>query len=135
MSLDEGNPSYRTATGACFSILVLLITMTFTCQNSLILVGRKATQFTTNVMQNYHDDTYEFSTEQGFALAYAIINDTPEEALDDLLEVSIQQVARYGSNLIPDKKIETHSCTEEELGILEGQTDYPMFYRPADTWT
>ena len=73
MSLHEGNPNYRTALGSCISILVLVVTLLFMSQNIVILTERKGTQFTSSVLQQFHDDTYEFDSENGFALAFGML--------------------------------------------------------------
>ena len=72
LNIQDGSSSYRTAKGSCLSLLATMIGLVFTIQNFQVLVKYDDTLFNSLTIRNNHDETYEFSAEQGFNLAFAI---------------------------------------------------------------
>ena len=60
-------------------------------QNIVILTERKGTQFTSSVLQQFHDDTYDFDSENGFALAFGMLHYPTQSLENDIFEVSVVQ--------------------------------------------
>ena len=75
MSYGEGRGlHYKTVVGGFFSLMVLLITVSFFGFNMLAVEGRKATNVLTTTLVDYFDETVTFTHDDGFAIAFAVYN-------------------------------------------------------------
>ena len=86
---------------------------------------RAGTLFTSTIMKNYNDYSRKFTEDDGFQLAFAVI----DYQTDDLTDVAGRQLEEYlrvklswsNINFTEDEfefiEIEHHPCSDSELGL------------------
>ena len=70
---EEGNQTYRSATGSCISILSMLFTLIFFVQQAVVLSQYKGTTFTSTLVQDYLSTDFTYEGEE-FPIAISIID-------------------------------------------------------------
>ena len=70
---EEGNQTYRSATGSCISILSMLFTLIFFVQQAVVLSQYKGTTFTSTLVQDYLSTDFTYEGEK-FPIAISIID-------------------------------------------------------------
>ena len=70
---EEGNQTYRSATGSCISILAMLFTLIFLVQQAVVLNSYKATTFTSTLVQDYLSTDFTYEGEE-FPIAIAMFD-------------------------------------------------------------
>ena len=98
---DQSNQEYRSFTGACISLLALALTLVFMSQQIIVLLGYKGSVFTTTIVQNYLDESYEYSGDD-FPIAISLI-DLNEEDYVTKTGVTMQVSIREFSSEIADR--------------------------------
>ena len=93
----------------------------------MTLHERSGTLFTSTVLKGYNYNTRYFKQDDGFQLAFAIVdyagdngNDAWDRPLDDYLNVHIWQTyfSETGEDEKEDLYIDFHKCSDEELGLV-----------------
>ena len=92
------------------------------------MIERSGFAMTTTVKEDFYQETDEFTHDQGFALALVLINeDDFEEPLDPAFGSLHFMVSSWATDE-NDKyywrrdEIASHTCTQEELGLLRGDS-------------
>ena len=75
-NIDDGAPIYRSALGACFTIFIAIVTLSFTIQQIGVVIEHKGTLFTTSIAINAVSDDEEFTVNNGFFIAFGIVDET-----------------------------------------------------------
>ena len=71
----QGEEVYRSAQGACLSLLIVILTLSFTVQQFIALTNYNDTDFKTWIEYEFYEDNYVVSYEQDdFQIAFAIID-------------------------------------------------------------
>ena len=70
---EEGNQTYRSATGSCISILSMLFTLIFFVQQAVVLRSHKGTTFTSTLVQDYLSPDFTYEGEE-FPIAISLID-------------------------------------------------------------
>jgi len=132
---DVENQLHRTAKGTFCNIGIMMLTLMFALEQLSILHLRDATQLTGTLLKRYHDDTYIFTEQNGFQLAFAVLDFASADGSDVLgrpeeeyMEVLVQLVSLTDGFGNPPVRIETHPCTDSDLGLVEGgeRTLFPI---------
>ena len=91
---SEEKGDFKSCAGACTSIIILLFTLWFIKQNAISLHERGGTLFTSTNLKNYNYNTRHFTQEEGFQLAFGIIDysadnysDAQGRELEEYLEI------------------------------------------------
>ena len=122
---SEEKGDFKSCAGACTSVLILLFTLWFTYQNAISLHERGGTLFTSTLLKNYNYNTRYFKQDDGFQMAFAIIDyagengeDEANRDLSEYLEIEIWQTyfSETGDSK-EDKQLSFHKCSDEELGF------------------
>ena len=120
--------------GSCFTIFIAVLTLAYAAANAAVLHSRSSTQFTQTQLQDYHDDSYVFSAEQGLSLAFAFIDqyssdgsDSYGRNMDDIVEVNANILVIDDHDFFI-ARLSTHPCSRAELGLVEGEETpfYPV---------
>ena len=120
--------------GSCFTIFIVVLTLAYAAANAVALHSRSSTQFTSTHLQDYHDDSYVFSEEQGFSMAFAFIDQYSSDGrdflgrdMDDIIEVTAFS-AKFDDDSFSVEVLSTHQCSSAELGLVEGAESkfYPI---------
>ena len=95
LNYGSGTKNYKSLTGACFTLFVVVLTLIFSTQLILTLLQRNGTIFTQSLILDYYDDMDSFGVEDGFRFAFAIIDANTEDYSDfqgrefaDYIEIS-----------------------------------------------
>ena len=92
---SEEKGDFKSCAGACTSILIILFTLWYTKQNALTLHERDGTLFTSTMMKNYNYNTRHFKQDDGFQMAFAIVDEKGEDwkeinELEEYLNITIK---------------------------------------------
>ena len=120
---EDGKKEYRSALGAFLTLSVLILTVIFTTQQIITLYGRKGTIFTQSVIQDYYDDTHNFSFDDGFRFAFAITDSRTADFSDpqgrdfsEFIEITADQYNYQdnedGVTELSMEPIDIHLCSE-----------------------
>ena len=121
------NFSQKTVCGSLLTCIVFIATMTFFVQSTLVLQARNGTLFTTSTLSNYNDFSRNFTQDDGFQVAFAVVDyqtddwsDVAGRQLEEYLEIYVS--AYYFSRSGEEFKTETlyiehHPCSDVELGF------------------
>ena len=84
------------------------------------MINYKGSQFQTSTNDSYHDESYTFTEEDGFQLAFGIpdLNDHTAK-FEDYFDVAVFLVSYNLPDLFEYKYLETQPCSESELGLDE----------------
>ena len=118
--------------GAICTFIILLMTAVFAINSYRILAQRQGTLFTATTLKKFNDKSNAFTEEDGFQVAFAVIDqntadytDKAGRELSEYLEVTVS-LGEYDESNSENKysitTIQTHPCTEAELGLDDSGT-------------
>ena len=92
-NFEGGNSTYRTASGACISLITWLVTLIFFVQQVQVLIERKGTTFSFSLAQDYLDVDDSFTKDDGIIIAVGVIDfsDARNNAIDNEIEIEFTQ--------------------------------------------
>ena len=128
MRLDsKGSSSLATGAGAFFSFLLLLMTATYGLNKFEILLRRKDVDILSTIQDSYFDVESTFGAAQGFNFAVGLLGQ--REPLDEAIaswDISSFEWAPNDDGRIEvnTQIINSHICSEEELGLVEGDSKF-----------
>ena len=114
------------------SIIIMAMTVGFAIQQIMVLMSYRGTSFTTSILYDEIDQSYEFGYESdGFMMAFSLIDarapdfqDPQNRTWEEIFDVQAGLWYRqYGNDI--REVLETHVCTEE---------DYKKFYPVEGKW-
>ena len=115
--------------GVFCTIILVLILLSFTAQKIDILITKSEVDTLTSTNIAYYDDDYVFDHAKGFfiALAFTAWDNEPENILQPEIGEITFIVDEWGEDEKGEyywnqTKLPTHTCTVEELGLVE--SDY-----------
>ena len=87
-----GSESYQSSLGACIYFGIMMFTLVFTVQQVLVLHERNRTLFTTTELKDYQEVGHSFGAEDGFRVAFALIDLTDPEGVprDGLVNIEFK---------------------------------------------
>ena len=121
-NFHHGNSEFRSVTGSCISLLILLLTLVFTLAQIIVLYRYNGTIFTQSEVLDYLDDDFVFEEKDGLHFAVGIFdrNDNPENIALLHQIFSLKAVmADATDEQKPIKEMQFYKCTQE---------DYDKFY-------
>lgn len=143
MRIGQGGlSSLPTIAGLIFTLFLLSLTMAYSVRKFDQMITRKEVDIISVVQDSYFDEAELFSYKQGFNIAVALDSFEPidpsygrisfssisyENMLSKRFEMA-KSDEKSGLPLRTKNKIESHVCTPEELGIVEG--DSPATFKP-----
>ena len=136
VDFDGLGPAYKSYMGAAVSVTYVLMVCIFLFHKLLILFDDSATRVTSRIVENAIHETEKFNWEDNLFVAVALTHfKEEEEIIEDptygelVFEHFSWDTEARGNFKDSHETIETHPCSEEELGLLEGQgPDYFHIY-------
>ena len=118
----------------------MMLTLSFTVQSLIVLKDRKGTVFTTTIEKESNDGRI-FTAEDGLQFAIGVVDyDTDADDYGDVLGRDFEDYIALSVWMIyyaeddtevPDWfEIETHRCTDEELGLDTSSDSSPTKFYP-----
>ena len=114
---------------------MLFLLLVFTAQSYIVIDKRSDTNFVSAKLTRYFDDGFTFTEENGFQMAFAVIDwesddgsDAYERPLEEYLEVELLLETLIDNETQDPIKVPLHQCTKSELGLTEDGTSkfYPI---------
>ena len=124
MPFDSKETHVRSFMGTICSLFLVIITIAYAFTKMEVLILRKDVDVISTVNDLHFDDTFIFNNENGFnlAVAFTSYDSETEWILDPSYGQLVFNSYSWGPN--PDgsyfterKKLESHVCTREELGL------------------
>ena len=123
LKLDKGQVMLPSIIGTVLSFISFFLIIGFTIQKLEILVNYKDMKITTSVQDNHFTESDTFSGRQGLNIAVALTSFDEDREMVSPEYAKIQFVYDYwdltesGDVVYSDYIIESHACSEEELGL------------------
>ena len=102
--------------GACFYLIVTLITVLFSMKQAHTWLNYKDTVFTTTTIQDYFDaESYSFTEADGLQLAFAITDRNIDAGTSsDYLEIEAGMISQFYKESSYEK-LDVHDCTPADI--------------------
>ena len=89
----------------------------------VVMFGYNGTTFTTIVRQGYHDDDYTYTADEGFMIAFGVLDTSQADysdilgrPMEEYLEIKVATFDhRSDDDFTYDLDVEFHTCTDEDL--------------------
>ena len=112
--------SLPTIIGSLVSILMLLTLAAFVFYRMKFVIERQGWTMVSTVHDHFYTSSNKFQAKDGFAVAFALWEPI-DPKIGELVVVSDEWgLDENGESYWNVTKVETHICTLEELGLVEG---------------
>ena len=125
-NFSEQNHSFKSWPGAILFCIIFLTTIVFAVESLIVMQQRKATLFTSATKVRHHDQERVFTQNDGYALAFAVIDfatypdnsDILGRELGEYLNVTVSNDSiDYENGEFGSRQIQIHRCEHEELPL------------------
>ena len=124
-NFSEESSNYTSLCGSILTCSIMLLTFAFTLQSIVVLNGRKGTVFTTTLEKEANEGR-ALTKDDGLQFAIGILDfgtsnwtDYYGRDFEEYLSLDVHQYKfRLDPSLNSRQKLESHPCTEEELGLV-----------------
>ena len=138
LNIADGSPLHRSPMGSFLTIIVSIFAILYCANNILVMSTRRNNSFTASMIPSFQSEDFTVTHADGFAIALGVIDYRTEDGSDpegiplsDYIEISFVIGYENGPNTYDEKEIETHQCSEEELGLKD--ISLSKFYPPKET--
>ena len=130
MKIDAGQEATTSCVGGILSLILFGVIIIFALQKADILINKKDVDILSTVNDKYFDADHVFNHENGFAFAAAFTGYDGNS--EPILEPEYGEIVfnHYiwgpqpdGSYTSERKRIQSHTCTSEELGLADDDDD------------
>lgn len=132
MRLDEGHEKVPSKIGSLCTFFMTFLLLAYASYKIDVLTAKKGTNIVQVVEEEYFDGSYVFGAEQGLNIAVGVIDE--QEKVYGQIDPSYGKIEfkafAYGVDraknelLTNEVKIESHACSEEELGLSGSNTQF-----------
>ena len=118
MKFEGGKKELKSITGATLSILLIIVLLGYTALKVDNLLRRNQISIISAVNEDFYADTEQVGAKQGFNFAVSL-PDRLEPRIGKFVFTAIEQnfEATNPSEMFNFRVLESHDCTDEELGI------------------
>ena len=127
MKIDHEKSVLKSTLGSVCSILMAIVIFTYAYIKIEVFLLKSDVDIMQSTIDSFFEDDYEFSHSQGlnFAIAFTAFDNIEEPILDPSLGKVIFNSFTWGEYangtfFTTREEIESHTCSREELGLVEG---------------
>ena len=127
-----------TGAGVFCTILLFFILLLFTAQKTEILITKSSVDTLSSTNIGYYDDDYVFDHAKGLfiAVAFTAWDNEPENILHPSIGEIVFTAEEWGVDdignyYLKDTRLPSHTCTVEELGLVESTSSTSSDYKIA----
>ena len=140
MKIDKGNSTLNTSFGSLLSVCVYILVILYTYMKIDVWIMKKDVDIMSTTMIDHLSDDYIFrnnGTGFNLAIGFTEYDDNPEPILDKKYGSLIFKAYEWGTNettgkyFVRQEEIPSRPCTEEELGLNEGERTFFPFAKNA----
>ena len=116
MKFEGGKKQLKSITGATLSILLIIVLLGYTALKVDTLLRRNQISIISAVNEDFYEDTEQISAKQGFNFAVALLSGADPSIGEFVFNVWELDLNAEGNDRFKYKVLESHLCTDEELG-------------------
>ena len=118
MKFEGGKKELKSITGATLSILLIIVLLSYTGLKVDNLLRRSQIDIISAVNEDFYENTEQIGAKQGFNFAVGLSGfDYDPRIAEFRFTVVDLDVDREASEILRERELESHVCTDEELGI------------------